>query len=195
MKAGGVALGMTVRLGRSPDIARIAKATGPRFHLHRHAALDLRPGDHRRHRPRRARHRRRAAGARAQRRRPRRVAAARQRRHRHHLSRTSATPPKRRKAVDYVQVRADRQALGGRAAIPTSTTAPCRSPESVPQLNDACLLVCMIETVEGLENVREDRAAVERRRCAARRQQRPARQHGQARQVRRSGHRGGRRTA
>ncbi len=25
--------------------------------------------------------------------------------------------------------------------------------ESVPQLNDACLLVCMIQTVEGLENV------------------------------------------
>jgi 2-keto-3-deoxy-L-rhamnonate aldolase RhmA len=25
--------------------------------------------------------------------------------------------------------------------------------ESVPQLNDACLLVCMIETVEGLNNV------------------------------------------
>src|SRR6202008_4163960 len=29
--AGGVALGMTVRLGRSPDIARIAKATGHDF--------------------------------------------------------------------------------------------------------------------------------------------------------------------
>ena len=27
--------------------------------------------------------------------------------------------------------------------------------ESVPQLNEACLLVCMIETVEGLENVEE----------------------------------------
>ena len=32
--------------------------------------------------------------------------------------------------------------------------------ESVPQLNDACLLVCMIETVEGLKNV-EAIAAVE----------------------------------
>ena len=31
LKAGGVALGMTVRLGRSPDIARIAKATGHDF--------------------------------------------------------------------------------------------------------------------------------------------------------------------
>ena len=31
MNAGGVALGMTVRLGRSPDIARIAKATGHDF--------------------------------------------------------------------------------------------------------------------------------------------------------------------
>ena len=31
MQAGGVALGMTVRLGRSPDIARIAKATGHDF--------------------------------------------------------------------------------------------------------------------------------------------------------------------
>jgi staphyloferrin B biosynthesis citrate synthase len=27
--------------------------------------------------------------------------------------------------------------------------------ESVPQLNDSCLLVCMIETVQGLENVEE----------------------------------------
>jgi len=31
MKAGGVALGMTVRIGRSPDIARIAKTTGHDF--------------------------------------------------------------------------------------------------------------------------------------------------------------------
>ena len=31
LKAGGVSLGMTVRLGRSPDIARIAKATGHDF--------------------------------------------------------------------------------------------------------------------------------------------------------------------
>jgi hypothetical protein len=31
LKAGGVALGMTVRLGRSPDIARIARATGHDF--------------------------------------------------------------------------------------------------------------------------------------------------------------------
>ena len=31
MKSGGVALGMTVRLGRSPDIARIAEATGHDF--------------------------------------------------------------------------------------------------------------------------------------------------------------------
>ena len=32
--------------------------------------------------------------------------------------------------------------------------------ESVPQLDDACLLVCMIETIEGLDNV-EEIAAVE----------------------------------
>src|SRR5436853_4813696 len=31
LKAGGVSLGMTVRLGRSPDIARIAKATDHDF--------------------------------------------------------------------------------------------------------------------------------------------------------------------
>src|SRR5262249_5143259 len=31
LKAGGVSLGMTVRLGRSPDIARIAKASGHEF--------------------------------------------------------------------------------------------------------------------------------------------------------------------
>ena len=31
IKAGGCALGMTVRLGRSPDIARIAKASGHDF--------------------------------------------------------------------------------------------------------------------------------------------------------------------
>ncbi len=63
-----------------------------------------------------------------------------------------ATPAQARRAVEVCKFAplGKRSVVGGYPhfdyrAMPLS--------ESVPQLNDACLLVCMIETVEGLDNV------------------------------------------
>src|SRR2546421_12916144 len=151
MQAGGVALGMTVRLGRCPDIARIAKATGHDFVFidTQHSIFDLQTI---------------AAIA------PTALAVG-------------LAPLVRVRGIDGpdVSLLLDNGVTGiiypdvanaaeARKAVDTCKFAPIgkRSvvggyphfdyravplPESVPQLNDACLLVCMIETVEGLGNV------------------------------------------
>ena len=58
-----------------------------------------------------------------------------------------------RRAVERLQVPAGRQALGRRPAIRISTFVPVPLTQAVPALNDSTLVVCMIETVEGLANV------------------------------------------
>ena len=150
LKAGGVALGMTVRLGRSPDIARIAKATGHDFIFidAQHSIFDLET----------------IAG----------IA--------HTALAIGIEPLVRVRGIDDpdVSLLLDNGVTGivypdvataaeARRAVDTCKFAPIgkrsvvggyphfdyRSvplSETVPQLNDACLLVCMIETVEGLEN-------------------------------------------
>jgi staphyloferrin B biosynthesis citrate synthase len=150
MKAGGVALGMTVRLGRSPDIARIAKATGHDFIFidTQHSIFDLET----------------IAGI------------------THTALAIGIEPMVRVRAIDdpdvsllldngvtgiiYPDVATAAQArkavdackfapIGKRSVVggyPHFDYRPVPLSESVPQLNDACLLVCMIETLEGLEN-------------------------------------------
>jgi 2-keto-3-deoxy-L-rhamnonate aldolase RhmA len=188
MKAGGVALGMTVRIGRSPDIARIAKTTGHDFIFidGQHSIFNLETITSIAH-----------------------TALA-----------IGVTPMVRVRGVDDLDVSLllDNGVTGiiypdiSTAAEARRAVEVCRFPpfgkrsvvggyphfdyrpvplsQSVPQLNEACLLVCMIETVEGLNNI-EEIAGGRWRRCASCRQQRPAGQHGQARQVRRSRHRRG----
>ena len=151
MKAGGVSLGMTVRLGRSPDIARIAKATGHDFIFidTQHSIFDLET-----------------------------ITAIA-----HTALAIGVAPLVRVRGIDDpdVSLLLDNGVTGiiypdvanaaeARKAVDTCKFAPIgkRSvvggyphfdyravplTESVPQLNDACLLVCMIETVEGLNNV------------------------------------------
>ena len=151
MQAGGVALGMTVRLGRSPDIARIAKATGHDFIFidTQHSIFDLET-----------------------------IAAIA-----HTALAIGVAPLVRVRGIDDpdVSLLLDNGVTGiiypdvanaaeARKAVDTCKFAPIgkRSvvggyphfdyravplTESVPQLNDACLLVCMIETMEGLNNV------------------------------------------
>jgi staphyloferrin B biosynthesis citrate synthase len=158
MKAGGVALGMTVRLGRSPDIARIAKATGHDFIFidSQHSIFDLET-----------------------------IASIA-----HTALAIGIEPLVRVRGIDDpdVSLLLDNGATGiiypdvstaaaAKKAVDTCKFAPIgkRSvvggyphfdyasvplTHSVAQLNAACLLVCMIETVEGLDNV-ETIAAVE----------------------------------
>ena len=153
LKAGGVSLGMTVRLGRSPDIARIAKATGHDFVFidTQHSIFDLET-----------------------------IAAIA-----HTALAIGIAPLVRVRGMDDpdVSLLLDNGVTGiiypdvanaaeARKAVDTCKFAPIgkRSvvggyphfdyravplTESVPQLNDVCLLVCMIETVEGLNNVEE----------------------------------------
>jgi staphyloferrin B biosynthesis citrate synthase len=151
MQVGGVALGMTVRLGRSPDIARIAKSTGHDFVFidTQHSIFDLETI----------------------------VGIA------HTALAIGVAPLVRVRGIDDpdVSLLLDNGVTGivypdvanaaeARKAVDTCKFAPIgkRSvvggyphfdyravplTESVPQLNDTCLLVCMIETVEGLDNV------------------------------------------
>jgi 2-keto-3-deoxy-L-rhamnonate aldolase RhmA len=151
MQAGGVALGMPVRLGRSSDIARIAKTTGHDFIFIdcQHSLFNLETiGEI-------------ASTASA-------IGIA-------PLVRVRgiddpsvsllldcgvmgivypdiSTPAQAKKAVDICKFApvGKRSVSGGYPhfdyrSVPLTT--------SVPQLNDSCLLVCMIETVEGLENI------------------------------------------
>jgi 2-keto-3-deoxy-L-rhamnonate aldolase RhmA len=151
MKAGGVALGMPVRLGRSADIAHIAKATGHDFIFIdvQHSIFNLETIVHI-----------------AQ------TAAA-----------IGIAPLVRVRGVNDpdVSLLLDNGVAGivypdvntaadARKAVDTCKFGPIgkrsvcggyphfhyRSvplSESVPQLNESCLLVCMIETVEGLNNI------------------------------------------
>ena len=142
MQAGGVALGMTVRLGRSPDIARIAKATGHDFIFidTQHSIFDLET-----------------------------ITAIA-----HTALAIGVAPLVRVRGIDDPDVSllldngvtgiiypdvADTckfAPIGKRSVVggyPHFDYRAVPLTESVPQLNDACLLVCMIETVEGLNNV------------------------------------------
>ena len=153
LKAGGVSLGMTVRLGRSPDIARIAKATGHEFIFidTQHSIFDLET-----------------------------IAAIA-----HTALAIGIAPLVRVRGIDDpdVSLLLDNGITGiiypdianageAKQAVDACKFAPIgkRSvvggyphfnyravplTESVPELNDACLLVCMIETMEGLDNVEE----------------------------------------
>lgn len=151
LKAGDVALGMPVRLGRSGDIARIAKATGHDFIFIdcQHSMFNIETIGHV-------------------------VSTA--------IS-CGIAPLVRVRGIDDpdVSLMLDNGAMGivypdvntaaqARKAVDVCKFAPIgrRSVSggyphfdyrsvplktSVPQLNDSCLLVCMVETVEGLENV------------------------------------------
>jgi staphyloferrin B biosynthesis citrate synthase len=153
MKAGGVALGMTVRLGRTPDIARIAKSTGHDFIFidGQHSIFNLETI----------------------------IGIA------HAALGTGVVPMVRVRGVDDpdVSLLLDNGVTGiiypdiGTAAHARRAVEVCRFPplgkrsvaggyphfdyrpvplsESMPQLNEACLLTCMIETVEGLNNIEE----------------------------------------
>lgn len=151
MQAGHVALGLNVRLGRSPDIARIAKATGHDFLFidTQHSIFDLETIAH-------IAHTALAIG----------VAP---------VVRVRGvddpdvsllldngvtgivypdvnTAEEARKAVEVCRFapRGKRSVAGGYPHF-DYRSIPLR--ESVPALDEACLLVAMIETVEGLENV------------------------------------------
>jgi 2-keto-3-deoxy-L-rhamnonate aldolase RhmA len=158
MQAGEVALGMPVRLARSGDIARIAKTTGHDFIFIdcQHSLFNLE-----------------TIGQ---------IASA--------ALAIGIAPLVRVRGIDdpdvsllldngvmgivYPDVNTAAQAkkavdickfapLGKRSVTAGYPQFDYRSlplTESVPQLNDSCLLVCMIETVEGLQNV-EAIAAVE----------------------------------
>jgi 2-keto-3-deoxy-L-rhamnonate aldolase RhmA len=158
MQAGEVALGMPVRLARSGDIARIAKTTGHDFIFIdcQHSLFNIETIGH-------------IAGAALA------IGIA-------PLVRVRGiddpdvsllldngvmgivypdvnTAAQARKAVDICKF----APLGKRSVTAGYPQFDYRSfplTESVPQLNDSCLLVCMIETVEGLQNV-EAIAAVE----------------------------------
>jgi len=153
LKAGGVSLGMTVRLGRSPDIARIAKATGHEFIFidTQHSIFDLET-----------------------------ITAIA-----HTALAIGIAPLVRVRGIDDpdVSLLLDNGVTGiiypdvasadeAKKAVDACKFAPIgkRSvvggyphfdyrtvplTESVPELNDACLLVCMIETTQGLDNVEE----------------------------------------
>lgn len=158
LRAGKVALGITVRVSRTPDIARIAKTTGHDFIFidTQHSIFNIET-----------------------------IAAIA-----HTALAIGVAPLVRVRGIGDpdVSLLLDNGVTGivypdintadeARRAVEVTKFAPLgkRSvvggyphfdyravplSESVPQLNDACLLVCMIETVEGLNNV-EEIAAVE----------------------------------
>jgi 2-keto-3-deoxy-L-rhamnonate aldolase RhmA len=151
MQAGGVSLGMPVRLGRSGDIARIASSTGHDFIFIdcQHSLFNLETIGH--------------------------IAST--------AMACGVAPLVRVRGIDDpdVSLLLDNGAMGivypdintaaeARRAVDACKFAPVgkRSVSggyphfdyrvvpltaSVPQLNDNCLLVCMIETLEGLNNV------------------------------------------
>ncbi len=100
------------------------------------------------------------------------------------------TAAQARRAVDACKFAPHRQALGRAAAIPISTTGRCRWRTACAPSTTSTLVVCMIETREGLRQCRGDRGGRGRRRGACG-LQRSAGRHGQARRVRRSGGGGG----
>ena len=151
LRAGKVALGITVRTSRTPDIARIAKATGHDFIFidGQHSIFDLETTTAIAHaslgigltclvRVRNVDDSNAsllldngAAGI---------------------IYPDVSTPAEAQKAVDICKFPpiGKRSVVGG---YPHFDFRPVPLAESVPQLNEHCLLVCMIETVEGLNNV------------------------------------------
>src|SRR5215475_8393934 len=157
LRAGEIVLGITVRLGRSPDIAHIAKATDHDFIFidGQHSIFNLETI----------------------------IAIA------HTAAAIGVAPLVRVRGIDDpdVSLLLDNGVTGiiypdiATAAQARKAVDTCKFPpigqrsvvggyphfhyravpltESVPQLNEVCLLVCMIESVEGLNNV-EDIAAV-----------------------------------
>jgi 2-keto-3-deoxy-L-rhamnonate aldolase RhmA len=153
MKAGGVALGLSVRLARSPDIARIAKATGHDFLFidGQHAIFNLET-----------------------------IAGIAQT-----ALEIGVAPIVRVRSVDDPDVpmlldngvtgivypdvntvadarkavaRAKFAPLGNRSVsggYPHFNYASLPLSQTVPQLNDCCLVACMIETLEGMRNLDE----------------------------------------
>jgi staphyloferrin B biosynthesis citrate synthase len=153
LRAGEVVLGITVRIGRSPDIAHIAKATGHDFIFidGQHSIFNLETI----------------------------VAIA------HTAIAIGVAPLVRVRGIDdpdvsllldngvtgiiYPDIATAAQArkavevckfppIGKRSVVggyPHFHYAAVPLKDSVPQLNEVCLLVCMIETVEGLNNVEE----------------------------------------
>jgi 2-keto-3-deoxy-L-rhamnonate aldolase RhmA len=153
LKAGQPALGMAIRLGRSPDIARVAKATGHDFifidcqhsifdtetiaHIgHTALALDL------------------AALVRVRGVDDPDVAVLLDNGLAGIVYPDVNTAAQARKAVDVCKFPpvGKRTVAGG---YPHFGYRPVPLKESVPQLNDFALVVCMIETLEGLDNVEE----------------------------------------
>src|SRR5437764_9040556 len=158
MRAGDVALGLNVRIGRSADIVRVAKATGHDFLFIdvQHSIFNIETIAHMAH-----------------------TALA-----------IGVAPVVRVRGIDDpdVSLLLDNGVTGivypdiANAAQARRAVEVCKFPpigkrsvaggyphfdyrsipltQSVPQLNEVCLLVCMIETVEGLDNV-EAIAAVE----------------------------------
>jgi staphyloferrin B biosynthesis citrate synthase len=151
LQAGGVALGITVRISRTPDIARIAKATGHDFIFidGQHSVFNLETMTA-------IAHTALAIGITP-------------------MVRVRgiddpdvsmlldngvtgiiypdiSTPAQARKAVDVCKFPpiGKRSVAGG---YPHFDYRPVALAESVRELNDVCLLVCMIETTEGLDNV------------------------------------------
>ena len=184
MQAGEVALGMPVRLGRSGDIARIAKTTGHDFIFIdcQHSLFNLETIGHIASTALRLRHR--CAGARARHRRSRRVAAARQRRHGHRLpgreqGRAGAQGGR------HLQIRAARQALGHRRL--SAIRLPFGAADGERAATQRQLSSGMHDRDRGRAGKRRSHRGGRRRRRDPSRQQRSARQYGQAGQVRRSG--------
>jgi staphyloferrin B biosynthesis citrate synthase len=151
LRAGDVVLGITVRVSRTPDIARIAKATGHDFIFidGQHSIFDLESTIS-------IAHAGLGIGL---------TTLVRVR----NVEDSSAsllldngaagiiypdigTPEEAKRAVDICKF----PPLGKRSVVGGYPHFDFRSvplTESVPQLNEHCLLVCMIETVEGLNNV------------------------------------------
>ena len=124
---------------------------GARLHLHRRPACAVLDRDHRPHRADRARHRRRAAGAGAKLRRSVDLADPRQRRDRHHLPGRELGCRARRAVNACKFPPVGKRSVG--AGYPNFDFRPVPLTQAVPALNDSTLVVCMIETVEGLANV------------------------------------------
>ena len=158
MQAGEVALGMPVRLARSGDVARIAKTTGHDFIFIdcQHSLFNLETIGH-------------IASPRCRLASPRWCACAAST---IPTCRCCSTPARSASSIPDVANAAQAKKavdickfapLGKRSVTAGYPQFDYRSvplSESVPQLDDACLLVCMIETIDGLENV-EDIAAVD----------------------------------
>ena len=150
-KADKVALGMNVRLARSGDIARIAKTTGHDFIFidGQHSLFKVETIGHIAQTALGDRHR--AARARAQLRRPEHAGAARQRRDRHRLPGREQRGRSEARGNRAKFPPIGRRSVGG--GYPIFDFRPINPADAVPALNDNTLVVCMIETREGLENV------------------------------------------